>query len=233
MRVKKWVRNQQRQINSTVYIDGAFEHHRQINGQATIENNTLHVMDNQNRIALVRVGAPLDHRDASPLVPYHLGDHLGSSAVVVGGDNSQANAFINREEYFPYGETSFGSFAKKRYRYSGKERDEESGLYYYGARYLAPWLLRWVSCDPLDRWTISISSAHFRATLSDFQTATVFKRRKQEETQLQERLLLRIMLLLHLTTRLSTQRIRSLPAILFTGNLLTTYGSAKELASAS
>lgn len=147
MRVKKWVRNQQRQINSTVYIDGIFEHHRQINGQATIENNTLHVMDNQSRIALVRVGVPLDPRDASPIVSYHLGDHLGSSAVVVGGDNSQANAFINREEYFPYGETSFGSFAKKRYRYSGKERDEESGLCYYGARYLAPWLARWLSCD--------------------------------------------------------------------------------------
>jgi RHS repeat-associated protein len=30
----------------------------------------------------------------------------------------------------------------------GKERDEESGLYYHGARYYAPWLARWVSCDP-------------------------------------------------------------------------------------
>ncbi len=35
-----------------------------------------------------------------------------------------------------------------RYRYTGKERDEESGLYYYGARYYAPWLGRWTSCDP-------------------------------------------------------------------------------------
>ena len=55
---------------------------------------------------------------------------------------------INREEYTPYGETSFGSFASKRYRFTGKERDEESGLYYHGARYYAPWLARWVSCDP-------------------------------------------------------------------------------------
>ena len=37
----------------------------------------------------------------------------------------------------------------KRYRYTGKERDEESGLQYYSARYLAPWLGRWVSADPL------------------------------------------------------------------------------------
>src|SRR5262249_20802237 len=45
--------------------------------------------------------------------------------------------------------TSFGTYARKRYRFTGKERDEESGLYYHGARYYAPWLARWPSCDPL------------------------------------------------------------------------------------
>jgi RHS repeat-associated protein len=61
---------------------------------------------------------------------------------------SDTGDWINHEEYTPYGETSFGSFARKRYRFTGKERDEESGLYYHGARYYAPWLARWVSCDP-------------------------------------------------------------------------------------
>ena len=36
----------------------------------------------------------------------------------------------------------------KRYRYTGKERDEESGFNYHGARYYVPWLARWTSCDP-------------------------------------------------------------------------------------
>jgi RHS repeat-associated protein len=36
----------------------------------------------------------------------------------------------------------------KRYRYTGKERDEESGFYYHGARYYAAWLGRWTSADP-------------------------------------------------------------------------------------
>jgi RHS repeat-associated protein len=36
----------------------------------------------------------------------------------------------------------------KRYRYTGKERDEETGLYYHGARYYASWLGRWSSTDP-------------------------------------------------------------------------------------
>jgi RHS repeat-associated protein len=36
---------------------------------------------------------------------------------------------------------------QKRYRYTGKERDDSSGLCYYGARYLALWLARWISPD--------------------------------------------------------------------------------------
>jgi RHS repeat-associated protein len=37
----------------------------------------------------------------------------------------------------------------KRYRYTGKERDEESGLYYHGARYYATSIGRWASTDPI------------------------------------------------------------------------------------
>jgi RHS repeat-associated protein len=36
---------------------------------------------------------------------------------------------------------------QKRYRYTGKERDDSSGLCHYGARYLAPWLARWINPD--------------------------------------------------------------------------------------
>jgi len=39
--------------------------------------------------------------------------------------------------------------SQKRYKYVGKERDEETGLYYYGFRYYAAWLCRFVSVDPL------------------------------------------------------------------------------------
>ena len=61
---------------------------------------------------------------------------------------------ISYEEYYPYGSTSYqagrsaAEVSLKRYRYTGKERDEESGLYYHGARYYAPWTKRWLSCDP-------------------------------------------------------------------------------------
>jgi RHS repeat-associated protein len=140
LRVKKWVRIGGSGGESTIYLDGLFEHSP---SNSSGPNNHLHVVDGARRIAVLRRG-PAHPDDAGPPVQYHLGDHLGSSSVVVDAGGS----WVNREEYFPYGETSFGSFARKRYRFSGKERDEASGLYYHGARYFAPWLPRWVSCDP-------------------------------------------------------------------------------------
>jgi RHS repeat-associated protein len=62
---------------------------------------------------------------------------------------TNTGTLVNREEYYPFGETCFGAFAKKRYRYVGKEKDNESGLYYYGARYYAAWTCRFISVDPL------------------------------------------------------------------------------------
>ncbi|WKJ90074.1 SpvB/TcaC N-terminal domain-containing protein [Methylomonas montana] len=144
MRVKKLVRKQGGQYTVTVYVGGLFEYHRAVQGATVQQNNTLHVMDDQSRIALVRVGTPFPD-DTTPTIKYHLADHLGSSHVVIGGDG----AWVNREEYTPYGETSFGSFARKRYRFTGKERDEESGLNYHAARYYAAWVARWVSADPI------------------------------------------------------------------------------------
>ncbi len=59
------------------------------------------------------------------------------------------------EEFHPYGTSAFRSklgtsdVSAKRYRYTGKERDEETGLYYHGARYYMCWLARWANADPL------------------------------------------------------------------------------------
>jgi RHS repeat-associated protein len=141
-RVKKLVRLQGGAYEVTVYIDGLFEHHRRVQANNRQENNTLHIVDDKQRIT-VRIGAAFP-ADNTPAIKYRLGDHLDGSSVVI----DDTGAWVNREEYTPYGETSFGSFARKRYRSTGKERDEESGLYYHGARYYAPWMCRWVSCDP-------------------------------------------------------------------------------------
>ncbi|MBK6012831.1 SpvB/TcaC N-terminal domain-containing protein [Streptomyces sp. MBT53] len=144
-RVKKLVRRQGGTVEVTHYLDETFEHHRWATGTPTAgENNHVHVTDENQRIALVRSG-PAHPDDRGPATAYHLPDHLGSSTAVV----DATGALTNREEYTPYGETSFGSYARKRYRFTGRERDEESGLGHHHARFYASWLARWTSCDPL------------------------------------------------------------------------------------
>ncbi len=152
-RTKKLVRKQGGQVEVTHYIDEVFEHHRWGSGPTMAQNNHVHVLDDKQRVALVRLGAAHPD-DGGPAVQFHLGDHLGSSNVVL----DQGGAPVNREEFTPYGETSFGSFAKKRYRFTAKERDEESGLAYHQARYLSPALCRWLSVDPVKSSPITLYS---------------------------------------------------------------------------
>ncbi|MFJ5304863.1 SpvB/TcaC N-terminal domain-containing protein [Streptomyces sp. NPDC088350] len=149
-RTKKVVRRQGGSVETTHYLDGTFEHHRWAPAATTStavpepgQNNQVHVMDDRLRIGLVRLG-PARPDDPGPAVAVQLADHLGSSTVVVDG----AGTLVNREEYTPYGETSFGSYTRKRYRFTGCERDEESGLAHHSARYYLPWTARWSGCDP-------------------------------------------------------------------------------------
>ncbi|HEY0067568.1 MAG TPA: RHS repeat-associated core domain-containing protein, partial [Flavisolibacter sp.] len=83
-------------------------------------------------------------------VRYQLGNHQGSASI----ETDEKARVISYEEYHPFGTTSYQASDKsinaayKRYRYTGMERDEESGLEYHGARYYLPWLARWLSADP-------------------------------------------------------------------------------------
>jgi RHS repeat-associated protein len=130
---------------TTVFIGTAFEHSSDVRAGQTTTNCSLHVMDDNTRVALVRIGpAFADDGAADQPTQYRLGDHQGSSTVVVGGDGMT----MSREEFFPHGGSSFGGFARKRYRYVGKLRDEESGLNFHTRRCLAEWLGRWISPDP-------------------------------------------------------------------------------------
>jgi RHS repeat-associated protein len=144
-RVKKWTRSSGGSVSTTLSVDKTFERHT----RATATHDTLQVLDGDARIASVRAGAAFsDDGSAAFPVQYTFGDHLGSAHVIVGTGDQTGQVLMSREEFFPYGETSYGGYVKKRYRFTGKERDEESGLQYHTARYYAPWLARWLSCDP-------------------------------------------------------------------------------------
>lgn len=134
---------------TTNYVGAAFEHHAEydkFDGAGKAENFSLHVMDDKSRIAIKRVGQAFEDDGAKDYpVQYNLGDHLGSSISSI----SSEGEWINREEFYSYGESSFGSYSRKRFRFQGKERDDESGNGYFGARYYVPSLARWASADPI------------------------------------------------------------------------------------
>ena len=139
-RVKKLTRVSGGNWESITYIDGLIEYREDQDHKI---QTISHIMDDSKRVATVRTGNLMG--DGTPAIKYNLDDHLGSSNVSV----DENGTLVNREEYYPFGETSFGSYSKKRYRFCSKEKDEESGLYYYGARYYSPWTCRFISVDPL------------------------------------------------------------------------------------
>jgi RHS repeat-associated protein len=129
-----------------IYV-GAFELFRD-NGINPLVRETLHITDGDHRFALVETRT--DTPAPQQLIRYQFDNHLEASSLELDG----AAAIISYEEYTPYGSTSFQVVSgqlrvPKRYRFIGKERDEESGLYYHGARYYVPWLERWLSTDPI------------------------------------------------------------------------------------
>ena len=132
---------------TTTFLGSAFERNveRSLVNSYVQENCSLHLTDDKSQIAMVRVGKAFeDDGVKAHAVQFQLGDHLGNSVLVVAGEGD----LINREEFFPYGETSFGSFSRKRYRFQGQQRDDETGLCLHFLRYSALHLCRWMSPDP-------------------------------------------------------------------------------------
>jgi RHS repeat-associated protein len=140
-------------VEERIYLGGWEIYRKRVNGNLNLERETLHVMDDHKRIALIETKT-VDNGDPvanpQPLMRYQLGNHLGSAALELndGGD------IISYEEFHPYGTTAYHAGTNavedspKRYRYTGKERDEETGFSYHGARYYSCWLGRWGSKDP-------------------------------------------------------------------------------------
>ena len=78
---------------------------------------------------------------------YH-SDHLGSTSYIT---DDKAN-ITQYDAYLPYGELlvdEHSSSEELPYKFNGKQFDEETGLYYYGARYLNPVTSLWYGVDPL------------------------------------------------------------------------------------
>jgi len=123
----------------------------QVNDTRSENVQSKHIFVGETRIA-TKINSATNDNTATERVRtyYYHSDHLGSAQTVT---NWQGNIH-ERLEYTPYGETWIDwrntgeSSDKTPFRFTAKERDEETGLYYFGARYLDARTSRWLSVDP-------------------------------------------------------------------------------------
>jgi RHS repeat-associated protein len=138
-------------VEERFYLGGLEWYRRSLNGALKEEIETLHLFDGEQQLLMVDQILETDRTELGErdLYRYTLSNHLGSSTVEL----DESADIISYEEYHPYGTTAYQSGRNaaevnlKRYRYTGMERDEESGLNYHTARYYATWLGGWVSAD--------------------------------------------------------------------------------------
>ena len=93
----------------------------------------------------------------SPEVYYYHGDHLGSASWITDASGTA----VQHLQYLPFGERFVDqrtSGYSERFTFTGKERDEETGFGYFGARYMDYELMTmWLSVDPMADKYLSIS----------------------------------------------------------------------------
>ncbi|HLZ88435.1 MAG TPA: RHS repeat-associated core domain-containing protein, partial [Puia sp.] len=85
---------------------------------------------------------------SSDFLYFYHSDHLASTSYVTDGSGE----VYQHLEYFAFGETFVDEHSNTDripYLFNGKELDEETGLYYYGARYYDPRTSIWQSVDPM------------------------------------------------------------------------------------
>ena len=183
-------------VEERIYLGGLEIYQRTLNGKLIEEIETLHLFDGEQRLLMVdQINPNNPSLGAKDLYRYTLSNHLGSATMEL-DDQAQ---LISYEEYHPYGTSAYQAGRNeaevnlKRYRYTGMERDEESGLAYHTARYYLPWLGRWLSADPIG---IEDGVNIFAYTKNNFishcdingkETPNLMMLRKQQKYQLRHR----------------------------------------------
>jgi RHS repeat-associated protein len=148
LRTRKVVERGGAASHSRFYVDTFERFEDYAPGADPAVRETLHVMDGDDRLAMLEAWTEAGRDERR--VRLQFANHLGSAQLELDGQG----LVIGYEEYRPYGDTAYTAgtaqveVERRRYRYSGKERDAETGVYYFGARYYASWMGRWLSCDP-------------------------------------------------------------------------------------
>lgn len=75
---------------------------------------------------------------------YYQNDHLNSTSLLT----DQNGNVLENTSYYPFGEVRTGG-TQSKYLYTGKEKDQESGLSYYDSRYYSSKMQRFIQPDTL------------------------------------------------------------------------------------
>lgn len=133
---------------------GDVERYRRVRGGRVVEEVETHVVSAGERQVLraddVLIAPGGGELAAGVYWRYQFGDRVGSVTIEL----DDAARLISHEEFHPFGTSAYRVLnaairaPAKRFRYTGVERDEETGLDRHGARYRVPHLGRWASADP-------------------------------------------------------------------------------------
>jgi RHS repeat-associated protein len=120
-------------ISTTTYIGSLYE----VNSDGTTRN---HIFAGSNRIATI------SSSQGDEAISYYHQDHLGSSSVITDQDGQ----LVQHLEYLPFGKTQVSTGTDTvSHKFTGKELDASTGLYYYGARYYDPEIGRFITPDTI------------------------------------------------------------------------------------
>jgi RHS repeat-associated protein len=116
------------------------------NNSLTVENGGGILIENGGSLAQVGVLSPLSGGTQGGVeLVFHHSDHLSGASV----DTDESGSVVALNDYYPFGDTRIESGEYENdYTYTGKERDEDTELLYYEARYYNSNIGRFISIDP-------------------------------------------------------------------------------------
>ena len=152
-RIRKFVEKGGGIVEQRIYLgnEEVFERRLGIGFRKVVEQTLTEHVGGSLRVETKTIKSGKEVGKPVALFRHQLGDHQGSTAVEV----DEGGRVISYEEYHPYGTSAYRAtnseieVSANRYRFTGMERDDETGLALHGARYYAPWLGRWTASDPL------------------------------------------------------------------------------------
>jgi len=153
-RVKKSLRGAAEGGDETIYVGSLYEESTESAGMMPFGSTIKHIFAGSNRVCTVKSyqmgpGGGMPGGGEVTTFSYFHSDHLGSSNIIT----DETGAIAQRLEYAPYGKTTvdvkYSSFTGVNYKFTGKEEDASTGLYYYGARYYDPEIGRFIQADTI------------------------------------------------------------------------------------